>query len=448
MGRDRERKDNRHQSSARYEAARRLDLVEERKTFVGLGDRKGSFNAQSERQTRDLVSGVSRMKRYLDFLLGSFYSGSLHEMEPKLKTVLRIGVFELLFSATPDHAAINEAVELSKQRVRVGASRLTNGILRSILRAKDALPVPDSGSVAHRLAILHSHPDWMVQMWIEQFGEEQTTALLQHNNARPTFGVHIVQDQEDVLKALQEADVSFTKSPFIPGFIRTHSIQPFLRGGFLDSGSVRVQDEAAALVVLALNPKSGEKILDMCAAPGGKAVFAALLSNDEALITASDIHGRRLRLIDDACNQFSLHNISLKKADGTNPPREWMGQYDAVLLDAPCTGFGVLSKRADMRWHRSESDLAELVELQSRLIDGAAQCVKPGGRLIYSTCTMEPKENREQVEAFLNRNPSFSLEPVSDHIQSSLKDEQGCYVSLPFKHGMDGAYAACLRKNS
>lgn len=434
--------------SARVEAARQLDRNDERKSYVGLSRKDGDTDPGRERQVRDLVAGVTRWQRYLDFLIDSFYKSKSGNLEKPLRTVLRVGLYEILFTETPDHAAIHEAVEAAKVHVRQGASGLTNGLLRSVLRKRDELPVPSDAVTATRLGVQYSHPDWMVERWMEDFGEPDTIRLMVHNNERPTYGIHVVADEAEVMDVLGEAGVEATPSDFIPGFWRLKSVQPLLRGGFLKGGSVRVQDEAAAMVVRALAPEPGERILDMCAAPGGKSLMAAAMMKGEGEIVASDIHKRRLNLLRTAADAEGLTNITVEAGDGTNPAEAWKGAFDKVLLDAPCTGFGVMSKRADMRWNRKESDLEELTLLQRSLLDAAATCVRPGGVLVYSTCSIDVEENFAQVSNFLYRNPCFTLDSLPEGFPESLRNEDGCFESLPFQTGMDGAFAARLRRSA
>ena len=435
-------------NSARVEAARQLEQNDDRKAFVGLSRIDHDGDPGRERQVRDLVAGVTRWQRYLDFLIDSFYKTKGGNLEKSLRTVLRIGLYELLFTETPDHAAIHEAVEAAKEHVRMGASGLTNGLLRSVVRQRDHLPKPSDENLATRLGIEHSHPDWMVARWLEDFGELDTVRLLVHNNERPTYGIHIVSREDEVMQVLAEAGVDVQPSEFIPGFWRLKSVQPLLRGGYLKDGSVRVQDEAAAMVVRTVAPSPTDRVLDMCAAPGGKALLLAMSMDGKGEIVASDVHKRRLNLLRSSAMDQGLENITIDARDGTNPPPAWIGAFDKVLLDAPCTGFGVLSKKADMRWNRKESDFEELTLLQRTLLDSAARCVRPGGVLVYSTCTIDVEENHAQISQFLFRNSCFVLEELPPDIPASLRNDDGYFESLPFNTGMDGAFAARLRRTS
>lgn len=433
--------------SARLVAARQLDQLEERRSYVGLGSSKNDSTSGDERQIRDVVAGVTRWRRYLDFIIDSFYTAKSGSLESPLRTVLRMGIYELLFTDTPDHAALNEAVELAKTHVRKGAAGLTNGILRSVLRNRNTLPIPPQTPRATHLGVSYSHPDWMVKRWLDEFGEENTIALLKHNNERPAYGVHLCKNESLILEAYHSHNAEISPSRWVKGFYNTQHVQPLLRGGFLDDGSARVQDEAAALVVHVVDPQAGEQLLDVCAAPGGKTLYAAFLMNGSGRIVAADVHKRRLNLVRKSAEQLNMTNVQFEVVDATQPPTPWENAFDKVLLDAPCSGLGVLSKRADLRWNKSETDLKELIALQRALLDSASTCVRPGGVLIYSTCSIDRQENMDQVESFLKRNTEFKLDPIPEAIPTSFVNQDGCFESLPFNTAVDGAFAARLRRN-
>ena len=401
------------------------------------------------RQTRELVAGVTRWRRWLDFLLADTYHGDYDSMEPPLRQVLRLGLYELLFQDTPARAAVHEYVELAKHEVRPGAAGLVNGVLRTLDRRREALPAPDTGSQAEDLAIRYSHPTWMVQRWLARYELAATRALLAYNNKRPTYGLRVNTTRtsvEAIAEWLREREVGYVLSPLIDDVLRVASLQPILQSSLLDTGRVAIQDESAGLVVRALNPQPGETLLDACAAPGGKTLAAATRMNGEGRIRAFDVHAGRLAQVRDAAALHGFGEIVQTEAadlravaQRPSPP-----QADAVLLDAPCSGLGVLSKRADLRWQRTPDDFADLTALQDDLLDAAATLVRPGGRLVYSTCTIAPEENEDRVQAFLKRHPGFTPLPVA-HVPDTLQTAQGHLATLPHRDGIDGAFAACFR---
>jgi len=436
-------------SAVRRSALRQLLRIENQSAYVGLGlDGVGAGeNARDVRQTTEYVSGVTRWRRRLDFILQHFYRGELEKMEPELRQILRIGLYDIIFLRTPPYAAVNDAVNLAKQEVRSGAGGLVNGILRSVLRQREALPEPDTGEPAEDLAVRHSHPTWMVRRWLDRYGSEDTARLLEWNNERPLYTVRantLRVTVEELRSRLDELGVDPEPGRFLSGVFRIRSMQSLIRGGLLADGLCAVQDEAAGLIVQLFDPAPGERVLDACAAPGGKAFLSAQLMQNRGEVVALDVHAGRLRLMERGARDLGLTSITTVRSDlRTFEPQK---HFDRVLLDAPCSGFGVLSKRADLRWNRQPRDLAELVTLQDELLDASARLVRPGGVIVYGTCSIEPEENEERVRAFLRRHVDFSIEDSADFVPDALVTADGFYASIPFRDGIDGAFGARLRR--
>ncbi len=423
-------------------AVRRLLRVEEGGAHVArLG--ASTADAETSRLALEIVAGVTRHRRWLDFLIGRFYRGRVDALDAPLRQILRIGAHDLVVAGTPPHAAVSEAVELAAREMHRGAAGLANAVLRAIARHADRLPLPDTGDPADDLGVRHSHPTWMVRRWLGRWGEEATVRLLEHDNAPPRFGLRATDgDAAALLAAIPDADAA--PSRWLDDFVTVGRLQPIVRAGLLADGRAAVQDEAAGLVVRVLAPVRGERVLDGAAAPGGKAVYAALRG---AVVTALDVSEAKTALVRQAAEAQGVASLTAVTAD----LRTWPGpdasggtRFDAVLLDAPCSGTGVLAKRADLRWRRDESDLAGLAALQDELLDAAARHVRPGGRLVYATCSLEPEENDDRVAAFLARAPGWRREPVAG-VPDAFVTPAGTYEALPHVHGTDGAFAAVLR---
>jgi 16S rRNA (cytosine967-C5)-methyltransferase len=445
-------------SSSRRLALRHLERVARSDAYVGRLDLDalddfdaGSDPGRTRRQAKERVAGVTRWRRWLDFLLAAFYNGDYDQMEDRLRQILRLGAYELLYLQTPTHAAVDEHVELAKQTVRPGAAGLVNGILRTLDRQRDDLPAPDTGDRADDLAVRHSHPTWIVRRWLDRYGEATAEELLQWDNRRPVYGVR-AHPERGGIAALQDwldvHDVTWTASPYLDDFVRVRRLQKLVQEGLLEDGDCAVQDESAGLVVRLLDPQPGDTVLDICAAPGGKTAYAAARMQGTGTLYAADVHADRLALVQDAAaaqgwtGMLQTEAADLRDLAGRSDPP----QGDRVLLDVPCSGFGVLAKRADLRWQRAPDDLAELTTLQDELLDAAARLVRPGGVLVYSTCTIEPEENEERVAAFLDRHDDFTLEPAGSTVPEKTVTEEGYYATRPDRHAVDGAFGARLRR--
>ncbi|WP_412067617.1 16S rRNA (cytosine(967)-C(5))-methyltransferase RsmB [Rubrivirga sp. IMCC43871] len=427
---------------ARVLAVQRLLRVEDDGAHVArLAD--GASSPEVSRRAVDYVSGVTRQKRYLDFLIGKFYNGRLNDLDPELLQILRIGAYDLVVREVAPHAAVNEAVETAKVVLHRGAAGVTNGVLRALDRARQfgSLPEPVGKDPADALAIRYSHPTWTVRRWLARWGEDATRAFLEATNARGGYTVRAV-DPEALAPRLAELGVEADRLEAAPDFFRVDRLQPILRSGLIEEGVCAVQDVAAGLVVHVLDPQAGERVLDAAAAPGGKAVYAALRMG-EGQVVALDVSEAKARLVRQSAERQGAGLVRAVVGDLATWGAD--GPFDRVLLDAPCSGSGVLSKRADLRWRRSPEQLGELADLQDRLLDAASRHVRPGGLLVYSTCSVEPEENDDRVETFLAGHPDFTVEPVADFVPAPFVDGP-VYRALPHVHGTDGAFAVRLRR--
>jgi len=399
-------------------------------------------------QVREYVQNILRRRSYLDFIINEFSSIDVEEMKFPLKNILRLGLYELLFmSGTPDYASINEAVEIAKYTLGSKSGDLVNAILRNIQRDIDNLPKPAFEDRTKLVATTFSHPEWMVKRWVQRFGEREAFQLMQANNQRPAYYIRVNNlrtKTENFVLRMEKLDVEYEESDWLPGYFKVNSIAPFIEKDLLKKGICLVQDIAAGFAPTILEPLPGETIYDLCAAPGTKSIVMSDMMEAEGTIIAVDINPNRLELLAQSAMDYGAENIKIRQDDVRDLN---LKLADGVLLDAPCTGTGVLSKRADLRWKRTEEELANSVKLQEELLDEAANHVKRGGRLVYSTCSIEPEENWEQIQTFLKKYDNFELEPLDEFLPEEVLAEGGlAYQTLPHIHGCDGHFGVRLKR--
>ncbi|CAB4281833.1 unnamed protein product [Prunus armeniaca] len=430
--------------------------------YVGrtLGFRTRDLEDRDLRLVTDIVGGTIRWKRYLDHLISSLChdANTFTRMEPLLLQILRIGFYEIIKLDMPPYAVVDENVRLAKVALRHGAGNMVNAILRKLVlhMENSSLPLPklegDDRTQARALATLHSHPVWMVRRWTKHLGQEEAIRLMMWNNSDPSFSLRANSgkgvSRADLVTKLDVLKVPYELSFYLNDFVRMKTgLQMVIQAGLLKEGLCSVQDESAGLVVSVVDPQVGESIVDCCAAPGGKTLYMASLLSGQGMVHAVDINEGRLRILKETAKLHQVDGvITTIHADIRTFSDNNTMKCDKVLLDAPCSGLGVLSKRADLRWNRKLEDMEQLKNLQDELLDAASLLVKPGGVLVYSTCSIDPEENEERIVAFLLRHPDFCIDPIGRYVPPDFVTEHGFYFSNPVKHFLDGAFAARLSR--
>lgn len=396
-----------------------------------------------------MVYGVTQNRLLLDFYLAAYCSQKPDHLQPPLLDILRLGAYQILFlDKVPDRAAVSEAVELAKRSGRGQAAGLVNAVLRKLSQNKNALPpIPDRDE-AKFLSIRYSHPKWLVKRLLELLGREEAEAFLAADNtAAPlTVQVNPLKTTPEALTAELEAlGVRVTPHAWVPGCLELSgtgdltALEPFQAGHFL------VQDGAAALAARAAAVTPGQRVLDVCAAPGGKSFGSAFAMEDRGKILACDLHENKLKRIQDGARRLGLTSICIAAADGREFRPEWEAAFDTVLVDAPCSGLGIIRKKPDTRYKKAD-DLFTLPVVQQAILDNACRYVKPGGVLVYSTCTILPEENQQVTDAFLAQHRDFSREDLPLPDQAGQADGQ---VTLwPHRHDTDGFYICRMRRQA
>ncbi|MDQ7843247.1 MAG: 16S rRNA (cytosine(967)-C(5))-methyltransferase RsmB [Armatimonadota bacterium] len=395
----------------------------------------------------ELVYGVLRHRARVDWTLAGALHRPLEDLPPHIRAVLRSGCYQLLFlTRIAPHAAVDEAVSLARAYGHPGTAKLVNAVLRRVA-AEGERPLPD-GPPAKRIAVEHSHPRWLVERWLARFGVEETLALCRANNtAAPTTArVNTLRiEPQSAEQRLRGEGVLVTPTPLAEG-IRLDG--PFsARHRLVAEGLLTMQDLGAMIVTHVLDPRPGEVIIDAAAAPGGKTTHIAERMRDRGRIIACDIHPGKLQRLSARVAVMGLSSVEAHHLDARQVGRIFPERADRVLLDAPCTGLGVLRRRPEIKWRVQPDHLDALARLQREMLDGAAQAVRPGGVLVYSVCSTEEEEGPGVIDGFLRDHPDFGLEGFS--LPGDLRPaggEEGMVMLLPHRHGTDGFFIARLRR--
>jgi 16S rRNA (cytosine967-C5)-methyltransferase len=417
----------------------------------------------------ELVNGIVRRKRTLDAIIDQLAKQSAHRQPPNLLQLLRLGLYQLRYlDRIPASAAVNTTVDLAKANDLAGLAGVVNGILRQYIRLQqdrsEVLDLPED--LMSRLGILYSFPDWMVEMWLAELGAIETEQLCQAFNRVPSIDLRInslkieidlnqntspldriQQQRTKLIEIFGSIDLEAIPIPFLPQGLRfTKNVGSISQLPGYQEGWWTIQDSSAQLVTHLLDPQPHEVVIDACAAPGGKTTHIAELMGDTGQIFALDKTASRLKKLHQNLDRLGLNTVKILTGDSCDFS-ELIGTADRVLLDAPCSGLGTLHRRADARWQKTPAQIQELAQLQAKLLANTATWVKPGGVLVYATCTVCPIENEDIILPFLKTHPDWQIElPPADAAISSLVDNAGWIKVWPHRLQMDGFFMVKLRR--
>ncbi len=439
--------------TAREVAVKVLNRIERTDSYL---DKLLDFELRNSELSRldksfltELVNGTIRWKMKIDYVISQFYRGDYAKLDINIKNAIRIAMYQIMFlERVPQSAAVNEAVEFVKKLRGQFLANLVNAILRTSIRKLESVEYPSiEDDPVRALSTVHSFPTWMVRRFVNRFGVYETEQLLTALNERPRLSIRVNPKKivpQELASSFEEKGLKVKRGQFIPNF---YYVEGLSRIGELDSfraGQFTVQDESAGIVSKLLDPQPGERILDMCAAPGGKTTHILELTNGEVDLTAIEKYENRARLIQDSIERMGYGHGKIVVADAGKYQDAVL--FDKILIDAPCTGFGVMRKKPDSKWKREPEDINLLNEIQTSIIENASRLLKPNGILVYSTCTIETAENQDVVQSFMSRHPEYVLEPADSIVDRSLVGKDGYVETFPHRHDMDGSFAARMRK--
>lgn len=445
--------------SAREVALDILVRVEQQGAYSNLllnsSLQKSALSREDAGLATELVYGSISRLLTLDFVLDGFVSKGIAKLQPWVRNLLRLSLYQIMYlDRIPSHAAVNEAVNIAKKRGHQGISGMVNGVLRSVLRAGELPVLPENLSPEQRISILHSHPLWMVKQWAAEYGLDTAEAMCAANNEPPAASVRVnltMISRDALLEQMLEAGLAASPSRVSPYGIVVRGGGNLALTSWYRDGYLSVQDESSMLVAEAVAPEPGMRVLDCCAAPGGKSAHMGELMKDEGYIYANDLHPHKAQLIADQAQRLGLDCIATGSTDALLLARSLEPEsFDRILLDAPCSGLGVIRRKPDLKWRKQPEDVASVAALQAELLQSVSRLLKPGGILVYSTCTTEHEENSSVIAEFLGNNPGFTsatfTSPVWQRVQgTALAAGEGLQL-LPQHYGSDGFYISRLQR--
>ena len=411
--------------------------------------RQGGLSDMDRRFVTELVYGAVKAGEALDWIIRKYLTRPWNKVNPLVQEILRLGTYQLRYmDKVPASAACNESVELAKKFANMGAAKFVNGVLRSMVREPEKGKFPEGkGNATVHLALSQQHPEWLVRRWIKEFGYDEAERLCRFDNAKAPLTVRtntLKTSPSELFLQLTAMGVEAEKSQLsdegyiLTGYGALDNLAP------LQEGYCQVQDESSMLVAHVVDPQPGELVLDVCSAPGGKATHMAALMENRGRIVACDIYEHKLQRVMENAARLGINIIDPVLKDAREIHHDFAGQADRVLVDAPCSGLGVLRRKPDSRWRKTPQLLKELPRLQLEILQSAAACVKAGGILVYSTCTIAREENQAVVEKFLAENADFALEHTGSRLP---RPRQDAMVQLyPQRDGTDGFFIACMRR--
>ena len=433
---------------AAFEVLRRVETERAYASVLIASLPDADLSREDRALAQEIALGVLRWQLWLDYFIERYSGRPVHRLDLPVVIALRMGFYQLRHLArVPDSAAVNESVKLVKEFGARSASGFVNAVLRKATRNPGEEAGQSIEDPVERASVQLSHPAWMVRRWAAWLGEAEARALALANNAVPplAFRVNTLRTTVDAALADLEARGSTaTPSGFVPGaFLVENGANAVVRAA--EQGPVYLQDEASQLVSLLLDPQPGDRVLDLCAAPGSKASHIAALTANRARIVACDIHSHRLALLVAACKRLGIDSIDAVSLNATRelPFAEDAPRFDRVLIDAPCTGTGTLRRHPEIKWRLAPDDIPRLAEVQVSLLAQAACFTRSGGRLVYSTCSVEPEENEQVIAHFLESAPFRVIQPAAPF---EMVTPDNFVRTFPHRHGTDGFFAAVLEK--
>lgn len=438
--------------NARELAFKTLYDIERNKNYSNISINKNFKNINISDQEKglatELIYGIIENKYYLNYIIDKLSKIKSKKMSTYVKISLWLGIYQILFlDSIKEHAAVNESVSLIKKYDKK-SSGFVNAILRNILRNKETIMDIDKDNIVDFLSIKYSYNPWIIQKWINVFGEDFTKDLLDSNSEKPNLYIRTNTtkiSRDELIEKLKSQGIICSKVNGIDEAIMVRNLKNIDNNKLFKDGFFTVQDISSMLVGKVTNPKDGSLVLDMCSAPGGKATHLAALMNNSGQVVARDVFEHKLKLINNTVKRLGLRNVEVENFDALKIDENSISKFDYVVSDVPCSGMGIIKRKPEIKF-KKEEELKDLPVIQSEILNNASKYVKAGGVLIYSTCTIHDEENIDIVNEFLKNNENFELVPI-DEVKIDLDNQDKGYIKIyPNIHGMDGFFIAKLKR--
>ncbi|AEB76178.1 16S rRNA (cytosine(967)-C(5))-methyltransferase RsmB [Clostridium botulinum] len=398
----------------------------------------------------EIVYGTIKYKYTIDTILNAYLKKGTKSVDSYILNILRTTIYQIKYlDKIPNFAAVNEAVNIAKKHKSIGESKLVNGVLRNYLRNLDKVYY-NKNSIIERLSFEYSCEKWLVKMFINQYNEEIAEKILKGLNERPAVTVRVNNlktDYDEAFNKLEEYEYSIEEGYVCPEAIVINKGKSIESNPLFEDGKITVQDESAMLVAPTMNVEQGDLVLDLCSAPGGKTTHISEIMNNTGKVKAFDIHENKLNLVKDNAKRLGINNIECSKLDASKFNEELKEIADAVLIDVPCSGLGIIRKKPEIKYTKNMESVKDIVKIQKEIMKNAARYVKVGGTLLYSTCTINKKENEQNIDWFIKNFPQYTVEPIFyGKMDNIIYNENGTVTILPNKY-MDGFFIAKLKRN-
>jgi 16S rRNA (cytosine967-C5)-methyltransferase len=447
--------------AAREVALQILNKIEQQGAYSNLllNDvlQRNALEAREVALVTELIYGTTQRLNTIDLILQQYLSKDIAKLQPWVRNLLRLSAYQFLFlDRIPPHAIVNEAVKIAKKQGHSGISGLVNAVLRKMVARIGFPDVPSDLSLEEQIGFRYSHPAWLIQRWISQYGQEVTEQMAAANLLPPHISIRVNRlriTREQLLEEINASGRNATPSYLSSDGIIVGSGGNMAHSPWYMNGHCTIQDESSMVVAAAVQPSRGMRILDCCAAPGGKSTHLAEWMNDEGSIIACDIHPHKIEIIKQNAARLGIKCIDTLCIDATQLSEHFAAHsFDSILLDVPCSGLGVIRRKPEVKWNKSEHEIKTLVQLQRNLLSTIQPLLKPGGTLIYSTCTLNHEENEDQIYWFLSQYDTFRLEPppssaIAPQLLERCPSKDGMISILPHYFGSDGFFIARLRKS-